>query len=141
MFFLILSLALYFVPALLASSRHHPRASAIALTNLFLGWTILGWVGCLVWALTEPPSFPASPTYLPPSVFAANVAYPAGWSAVTATELRCRACQRPIMPSATFCTMCGANQTLRSQPPAGTSAGTAQPGLDPAASPPTAMLP
>lgn len=115
MLFLTLSLALYFAPALLASSRHHPRTSAIALTNLLLGWTLVGWIICLVWALAEP-TYPASPFYLPPAIIVANTAYPAGWSHTSANpaEPRCRACARPVLPSSSFCTMCGANLILRS---------------------------
>ena len=41
---------IYFLPALVAN-RKHPHAAAIAVVNLFFGWTLLGWVGCLVWAL------------------------------------------------------------------------------------------
>ena len=115
MFFVTLTLALYFVPALLAGSRHHPRTTAVALTNLFLGWTLVGWLACLVWALSEP-ALPGPPTYLPPSAFLANTAYPAGWSSSSAQPEApcCRACARPVLPSASFCTMCGANLALRS---------------------------
>lgn len=34
--------------------RHHNR-QAILVLNLLLGWTILGWVGALTWAITRPP--------------------------------------------------------------------------------------
>lgn len=114
MFFLTLSLAFYFVPALLAGSRHHPRTTAVALTNLLLGWTLIGWIACLVWALSEPAPA-AQPTYLPPSAFFATTTYPAGWSAAAAEQPDpcCRACGRPVLPAATFCSMCGANLALR----------------------------
>lgn len=42
--------ALYFLPSILG--RHKRNAAAIFALNLFLGWTVLGWVGALVWALT-----------------------------------------------------------------------------------------
>lgn len=42
---------LYFVPAVIAASLDHPRASEIFLLNLLAGWTVIGWFGALVWAL------------------------------------------------------------------------------------------
>lgn len=40
----------YFVPTFVAALRNHPNAVAITLLNLFLGWTLIGWVGALIWA-------------------------------------------------------------------------------------------
>lgn len=45
----------YLVPAVVAVERRHPQAAAIAALNLLLGWTLLGWVGALVWSLTAIP--------------------------------------------------------------------------------------
>ena len=42
----------YFLPALIAAGRKHHQAGAIFALDLLLGWTFLGWVGALVWALT-----------------------------------------------------------------------------------------
>jgi hypothetical protein len=42
---------IYVVPGILAQSRGHPRAISISVLNLFAGWTIIGWMGALVWAL------------------------------------------------------------------------------------------
>ncbi len=52
--FLILALGVigYFVPALISGRRKHPQANSIFALNLLLGWTILGWIGALVWSLT-----------------------------------------------------------------------------------------
>ncbi|KKK67034.1 hypothetical protein LCGC14_2958120 [marine sediment metagenome] len=44
---------LYFVPWAVASSRGKRNAPAIAVLNLFLGWTFVGWVIALVWACTD----------------------------------------------------------------------------------------
>lgn len=43
---------LYFFPTLIAISRGHINRDPIGLTNLFFGWTGLGWVICLIWAFT-----------------------------------------------------------------------------------------
>ncbi len=50
-FVFISALLLYFLPALIAN-RKHPQATAITVVNLFVGWTLIGWVVCLIWALT-----------------------------------------------------------------------------------------
>jgi hypothetical protein len=44
------SLALYFVPTIIACYRNHARLPAIVALNIFLGWTFVGWIGALVWA-------------------------------------------------------------------------------------------
>lgn len=46
-----LAIAFYFLPSLIASSNGHRYVSGIALLNLFLGWTLIGWVIALVWAV------------------------------------------------------------------------------------------
>jgi hypothetical protein len=43
--------ALYFLPTLIGMSRRN--VGAIFFLNLFLGWTVIGWVVCMVWALTK----------------------------------------------------------------------------------------
>lgn len=49
----VLLVIIYFLPALIAGRRKHRNAGAIGALNLLLGWTFLGWVVSLVWALTE----------------------------------------------------------------------------------------
>ena len=49
----ILLLIVYFVPTAIAVGNGHSNALPIFVLNLFLGWTIIGWVGALVWALCE----------------------------------------------------------------------------------------
>jgi Superinfection immunity protein len=43
---------IYFLPTIIAVARQHHNALAIFLLNLLLGWTVLGWVGSLVWSAT-----------------------------------------------------------------------------------------
>lgn len=40
----------YFLPTINAKSRKHPNVSSIFLLDLFLGWTLIGWVVALVWS-------------------------------------------------------------------------------------------
>lgn len=44
---------IYFFPYINAKSRKHSKTEGIALLNLFLGWTLLGWVGALIWSVSE----------------------------------------------------------------------------------------
>ena len=41
----------YFLPSVIAFTRRKRNAKAILALNLFMGWTFLGWVGALIWAL------------------------------------------------------------------------------------------
>lgn len=50
-----MTLILYLIPTLVAWYRSHHNTAAIGAVNLFLGWTVLGWIGALIWALTRPP--------------------------------------------------------------------------------------
>lgn len=44
---------LYFLPAIIAFVRNKRDASAILVLNFLLGWTAIGWVIALVWALRQ----------------------------------------------------------------------------------------
>lgn len=52
---LVLVVCLYFLPAIVASSRKHHNANAICIVNLLFGWTVIGWCIALIWAVTNPP--------------------------------------------------------------------------------------
>ena len=56
---LAIGVALYFLPLIIASIREHPSAVAISALNLLAGWTLIGWVVSLVWALNAVASAPA----------------------------------------------------------------------------------
>lgn len=47
--------AFYLLPAIVSSARHHHQSTAIWVLNIFLGWTVLGWVASLVWAASATP--------------------------------------------------------------------------------------
>jgi hypothetical protein len=49
----VISVAIYFLPTILAVLRHHRNALAVFLVNLFLGWTFIGWVAALVWSVIK----------------------------------------------------------------------------------------
>ena len=47
----IVAVAIYALPTLLAWSMGSPQRIAITLLDVLLGWTILGWMAALVWAI------------------------------------------------------------------------------------------
>ena len=48
-----LIIVVYFVPALIAKLRDTENVEAILLVNLVFGWTVLGWIAALIWAILE----------------------------------------------------------------------------------------
>lgn len=50
---IILGAFVYFLPSLIAHKRDKRNKTAITLLNVLLGWTFLGWVVSLVWAVSE----------------------------------------------------------------------------------------
>jgi Superinfection immunity protein len=52
--FLFLSVAgLYFLPSIVAAVRKKTNTMLIVVVNLFLGWTFIGWVVALAWAVAK----------------------------------------------------------------------------------------
>jgi hypothetical protein len=47
-------LVFYFIPGAVAYWRHHSRPHVVLLFNLLIGWTLIGWVITLVWAVANP---------------------------------------------------------------------------------------
>ncbi len=51
--FVAIMAALYFLPAIIAKRRGKTNFVAIFVLNLFLGFTLIGWVVALVWAVSQ----------------------------------------------------------------------------------------
>ena len=47
-------LAIYFLPTIIAMVRNHTNKLAIIIVNVALGWTGIGWLGALIWAVINP---------------------------------------------------------------------------------------
>ena len=45
--------AIYFLPTYIANEKLHKQTNLIFLVNLFFGFTFIGWVAALIWALTD----------------------------------------------------------------------------------------
>src|SRR5262245_57764754 len=43
----------YWIPTIVAFVRKHPSKGGVFALNLFFGWTFVGWVVSLVWALSS----------------------------------------------------------------------------------------
>jgi hypothetical protein len=48
MLFLLFLILMYFLPAIIGRDKND--AGLIFVVNLFLGWTVIGWIACLIWA-------------------------------------------------------------------------------------------
>ena len=64
MAYILIAAALYFLPALVGHMRHKRNENSITIVNLFLGWTLVGWVVALAWALSN--DAPAAVVAIPP---------------------------------------------------------------------------
>lgn len=47
---LVLVVCLYIIPMLVALDKGHKNFPGVMLVNLFLGWTLVGWIAALIWA-------------------------------------------------------------------------------------------
>lgn len=93
--FWLVSLFLYFLPAFLA--RNKPNFMSILILNILAGWTFIGWIIALVWAISSDSQRPVAPLVQP--------AQPAA-----AASFFCTSCGQPCAAGARFCTACGASQ-------------------------------
>jgi cytochrome c biogenesis protein CcdA len=90
---LIILLALvYTLPTIVAFARRHHQRFAILLLNLFIGWTIFGWVAALVWAAT-----------------AVSSDSKGAWQASGEQRFYAQ-CGAPMRIDASFCAQCGARR-------------------------------
>lgn len=60
---IVILLGIYMAPWFIALVRGHRNTVAIFALNLLLGWTLIGWVGALVWALMNQDPAPAPYPY------------------------------------------------------------------------------
>ncbi len=53
--------ALYFLPSLVAVLRSVPNVGSVVVLNVFLGWTLIGWVASMAMAARSTAPAPARP--------------------------------------------------------------------------------
>jgi Superinfection immunity protein len=49
------AIAAYFIPTVIAWIRHVPHRGSVTVINVFLGWTVIGWVVALAMACRSRP--------------------------------------------------------------------------------------
>lgn len=55
MLLLLISALMYFIPTIVAGIRKVPNIGSVIVINLFLGWTLIGWVVALAMAARSQP--------------------------------------------------------------------------------------
>ncbi|UAW58759.1 hypothetical protein ASO78B_055 [Escherichia phage vB_EcoS_ASO78B] len=53
LFFVGLVIFVYLLPSFVALQRKHVNRTAICVLNILVGWSFIGWVAALVWALVK----------------------------------------------------------------------------------------
>ena len=53
---LLVMLAIYCLPTIIAVNRNHHNRVPIILVNILLGWSAIGWIIALIWSFTSPAS-------------------------------------------------------------------------------------
>lgn len=53
LFFVGLVIFVYLPPSFVALQRKHVNTTAICALNILVGWSFIGWVAALVWALVN----------------------------------------------------------------------------------------
>lgn len=86
---LVIGALIYFIPSINAASRNHNSAAAITAANLFFGWTILGWLLCLVWS------------------YSGNRKIADAGAPSPETHVRCPECRELVIRDARKCKHCG----------------------------------
>ena len=53
---ILMGLSFYFLPSIIAQIRNLKCTPTIFSVNLIFGWTVIGWIAAVVWALRQQPS-------------------------------------------------------------------------------------
>lgn len=108
-----LFLVAYFMPVLVAVVRRHRFVGSIGAVNCVLGWTGLGWLGAMIWAVNGDIGAP-QPVRSEPQSGESPVREPI-WSENTlafedaepAHTKNCSHCDQPVKTDALICHHCG----------------------------------
>lgn len=95
-----LGITIYFAPTAIARSRKHNNLRSIAVVNVFLGWTIVGWVAALSWAVSKDAKQSSTPA-------AATQPLPDPREPHVPAKRFCASCGAGTAPGERFCGACG----------------------------------
>ena len=101
------AVALYMLPTILAARADHPNTTSIAIINVALGWSLIGWIVALVWAIKTVET-PVVVTELPrPNIWA---------EPVVPTTRACPFCAEEVLIAAIKCKHCQSDLTVSKVP-------------------------
>lgn len=93
------AVALYFLPTILGRGKHN--VGAIFTLNLLLGWTVVGWVVALIWALTAEAPMPELA-----GDFSSQAAIAPAHNSVVGVRY-CTGCGNLLQSGHRYCARCG----------------------------------
>ena len=108
-----IAIVVYFIPSIVAYARGARNFLAIFLLNLFLGWSLLGWVGSLIWALLDEKKdyvrvqIPYTAPLIGPQTAAPQSPAAATTGAAGPARAFCSHCGQAVSPDDHFCGHCG----------------------------------
>jgi predicted RNA-binding Zn-ribbon protein involved in translation (DUF1610 family) len=95
LFLVAFSLFIYFIPYIVAKQNKKQNSGAIGALNFFLGWTLVGWVVALVWAMSKdvvvPQTTPSTVVTVAPA----------------SAQKKCPDCAEMVLADAKKCRFCG----------------------------------
>jgi hypothetical protein len=66
LFGVLVMIGLYLLPSVVAMVRKVVNVGSVVTVNVFLGWTLVGWVVAMAMATRTNPPVPPPPVYYPP---------------------------------------------------------------------------
>lgn len=101
---IICGLFIYFAPFIIARNRNHAQLSAIFWLNFFSGWTFVGWLASMIWALTNPQVITHT-----------SIGNRENYITVSGSKT-CPMCAEDVKAAALICRFCGYNFPADSTP-------------------------
>ncbi|HKM79600.1 MAG TPA: superinfection immunity protein [Candidatus Acidoferrum sp.] len=107
-FLALLSLAIYFIPTFIVWNKTKKNTTAIFVLNLLAGWTGIGWLVALIWALTSDVTDAEKPNQLKQGELEPNYKYQERLrqAAAVVSEKKCPDCAEVVKAEAKKCRFC-----------------------------------